>query len=335
MSAAHLHAWRNRSSEHHLYLLFNYILSLNSLDFHHPNSPGDSLICCPQALFGDIPDLGAFQGGKERSSKEMGQKTKGGSNKNNSKQKRLSVGVLPPERFPDFARFVISSGKNQLLSGLSLHAPYDIADFFELKALNSLELWWTADAKRAAQTLITSSLAQVYDTAMAGFAYNPAWKQVYGIIVAGGYFSFFIWKERPSDHVLRPIFPTKVPKVVKEGASYRRLIGRLLNQEAEYQRRVLPEVLYWNEPVFDYKPDNIYYCRASLSAKFLWTMRYSMKTRFPQFLPRSALFTPPDKKPPMTKGTKVWNDPRSSSRYTYHCYCNYYRPKLRIFSTRL
>ena len=331
MSTAHLHAWRTRSSEHHLYVLFNLILSLSSLDLHHPNDSGVSVMCGPQALFGMIPPIGLFHAGKERSSKEMEQ-AKEALDDDNSEQTTRSVGALCPQKFPDFARFVISRDRNLLPGGLGLFAPYQIADFYELKALNCTERWWEEYAERAAGTIITSNLTQMYDTAMAGFAYNPAWKQAYGIIVAGAYFTFLVWKERPADHVLRPIPQTKIPKTVKEGVSYRRLIGRLLNQVEEYQRRVLPEVLYWNEPVFEYQSGDSDYRRISLTPKFLWAMRYSIKNRFPELLPRSALFTAPDKKPSMTKWTKVRIIKSHSS--TILIIVTIYRPKLKSRSTR-
>ena len=245
----------------------------------------------------------------------MEQKAKeklGGTNLNQTGQ---SIKVLPPDRFPDFARFVICGGEDQHLSGSGLASPYEIADFYELKALNCSERWWTAHAREAADAITTTSLTQAYDTAIAGFAYNPTLTQAYSIIVAGAYFTLLVWKERPSDDVLRPIFPTKVPKKVKKGVSYGPLIEKLLNEMPEYERRVLPEILYWNEPVFDYQP---YYSvpesrRVSLSARFLWAMRYPIKARFPQLLPRSALFTAPDKKPAMGKGTKVRRNTTSSS----------------------
>ncbi|EJF61579.1 hypothetical protein DICSQDRAFT_169995 [Dichomitus squalens LYAD-421 SS1] len=305
MSNEYTEAWLCRSSEHKLYSLFNLILSLHSLNLRHRNDYRVSLISCPQTLFGAIPPIGVSEEEDSNLLQQAEEKAKAKSD-NGSEQEEQSMGDLPPERCPDFARFVIFSDKEELLSRSGLSATREIVDFYELKALNCPQKWWTEEARIAAEAIMMATITQVYETAMAAFAYNPDWKQLFGVIVVGAYFTQVVWKKRPSDDVLRPIFDTEVPETVKKGVSYRELIGKLLNQIPQYEERVLPEILYWNAPVFNYHrvEDSCDDPRVSLTLQFLWAMGSPIKTNFSQLVPRSGLFEMPAKKPSISWGTR-------------------------------
>ncbi len=311
-------AFTCRSSEHHLYPLYNHILTLTCLDLRHPNNARVSLSCSPQALFGSIPQLSETGNGVTSSDTSDGGETRGKAAKKKKKvQKKANEGEeddsrdLPPKQLPDFARLLVFSDRDEHLARSWPAMTCGIADFFELKPLNCGEHWSTDEAKTAARNVIKSHLTQVYDSAMAGFAYNPGWKRLYALLIIGGYFTQLYWKKRPNDDVLKPVLRTEVPASIKEGVDYRELIGKVVNEisfyEARREENALPEMLYHNEPVFSYEPggEGADHRRASLSSVFIFALSSPIKTGFPELSRRSSMFEPPAIKPKLQWGMKV------------------------------
>ncbi|KAI1795051.1 hypothetical protein LXA43DRAFT_993261 [Ganoderma leucocontextum] len=307
-------AFTCRGSEHHLYPLYNHILTLTCFDLRHPNNARVSLSCSPQALFGEIPLPGTGNEESSDPSNGVGKRRKSVKKKDQKKKTEEAEEddsrYLPPKQFPDFARLVVFSNREERFGRSGPAIACGIADFFELKSLSGPERWGTDEAEAAALNHISQHLTQVYDSAMAGFAYNPSWKQLYAFLIIGPYFTQLHWKKRPKDDVLKPIVKTEVPASIKEGVDYRGLIGKVLNQiplyEARRRQNALPDVLYYNEPVFSYQPgdEDSSYQRISLSSAFVFSLSSPIKTGFPQLSRRSSIFEPPTSKPKLIWGTK-------------------------------
>ncbi|KAI1792228.1 hypothetical protein LXA43DRAFT_350194 [Ganoderma leucocontextum] len=300
-SNLHYHAWGNRSSESSLYPLYSLILTLTCFNLRHPNEPRVSLMSCPQPFFGKVPQPG-----------EKGNDPSDPSARKMTKEQKKKQRLLPSYQFPDFARLLIFTGggddDGKSPSDFGLETDHDISEFFELKRLNCRGRWWSTEAKATAKAGVPAFLPQVHDAAMAGFAYNPEWKTVYAILIVGVYFTQIRWDSRPSDQALKPIIQTKIPTTVKAGVPYRELIGKLLGEIDQYLTRPIPEISFYNEPVFTYDPPQPGPEESrpgvSLSPKFLYALSKPTTTRFPQLSPRSTLFESRVRKPSMAKGSK-------------------------------
>ncbi|PIL27138.1 hypothetical protein GSI_10279 [Ganoderma sinense ZZ0214-1] len=296
-SNLYYHGWRNRSSEASLYPLYSLILTLSCLNTRHPNEPRISLMSSPQAFFGEVPPPG-----------DEGRDPSDPSSREQTRQMVGQQRLLPSYQYPDFARLLIFAGidddDEKSPSDFGLEAYCDISEFLELKRLNCRDQWWSREAKTLAKDAVRQFISQVYDAAMAGFAYNPKWKTVYAILIVGVYFTQVCWESRPSEETLRPIIQTKVPVTVEEGA-YGGLIAQVIREIKQYSNRAVPTVTFYNEPVFTYNPATpprgaARPARMFLSSKFLNALS-KPTTRFTQLSSRSTLFKSQPQEPKPNK----------------------------------
>lgn len=179
-----------------------------------------------------------------------------------------------------------------LLEGTGLSSIRELVEFCELKALNSPHRWWTKGAERDALLESEVHLLQLYNAAMAGFAHNPSWKQVYAILIVGAYFTQVVWTARPPEKALKPLAHARVPKTIQPDRAYDNVINTLLRQVPNFEARVAPECFFHNAPVFAYDHDreDPNHPRVSLSSKFLFALDRPIRNLYPQMSPRSSLF---------------------------------------------
>ncbi len=309
-------AWRFRGSEHYLYPLYSHIFSLSCWNLRHPNQPRDTLVSCPQPLFGKPPPAKTEDGAKKQSKLKTKQssKTTGDPNTNpntkdaseskpNLKKKQRSL-----KQIPDFARIFVFSDDDDRLQGTGLSSGIrELAEFCELKVLNCHHRWWAIKAQSMAEDELLDHLLQVYNAAMAGFAHNPTWKQVHAILIIGVFFTQLVWGSRPSDDALKPVVSPNVPKKVRPGRPYDTVINGLLHQIPSFEVRVAPVCTFHNASVFTYNhsAEDLFYPRVSLSREFLWALDHPAKKLYPQLSPRSTLFQAPVDKPRVPNGTSV------------------------------
>ena len=215
-----------------------------------------------------------------------------------------NVGTLIPSQYPDFARICICSGPDGFpgTGGISRL----LCEAWEVKPLNCAAYWWTASAAITAGKEAPKHLSQVYTQAMAAFAHNSDWRTVHAILIVGVYFTYLVWDRRPADDVLaEEVIPVPLPK----SQEYRRKISRHLGRIRMYEKRVLPSILYWNEPIFSFSEveGRANFRTVSLTPAFLWTMAKplrSMKNLVSNFK-TSDWFNPPSTKPRIRPGVKV------------------------------
>ncbi|KAI1792672.1 hypothetical protein LXA43DRAFT_1004487 [Ganoderma leucocontextum] len=245
------YAWKHRNSESHLYALYSYIQTLQSLTLLHKTQPARAIAPWPQPLFGtlDAP--------------------KGVINYPSPNAR------LPSNYYPDHARIMIFGSKEQGLS-YSLEAHISTAlDSSEAKVLNIPTPWNLTDSKRAAEKIAKIHVAQVCESSLAGLAHNPFWPSLYAFLLVGPYFSLFAWKTRPNAEHLEslpelPSVPQHVKSKSKEALTAKR--KEVVEQRIDRIKKTpLPEVIYYNEPMFTFKQSNgqKWYEKATLSPRYL------------------------------------------------------------------
>ena len=279
-------AWINRSSEHHIYPFYDYILEKKCATVRFTKSSRGSIVCCPQPLFGAVaPPI--------RVRRTVTKST----------PKALPTKALPPKQFPDFARYAIYSDTT-VMPGLPNESGYELVDFGEVKPLNGQAQWWTKKAESAAELLIPKYIGQLYDQAMAGFAHNDSWQRVHARLLIGPFFTHVAWSSRPPDSSLVPIQHVRTPSSSKaKPQDYEEAIQALLVNIDRYKSRTLPDQVYFfNERVVKYDAaveDNDAYHEVSITPHYLWSLDHPISKHFPDFKDTCTLFASPSRKPPM------------------------------------
>ncbi len=279
----------DQPSESYLYAFYDKILSINCANLCCAEYPRLTIAASPQPLFGPTPPP---EGVRPTLSKN-------------------DLKFLPKKQFPDFARIAVYSDRQGALPP-GIATARDLVDSWEIKPLNCNEHWWTDTAKRSSMKKLRACMDQVYEAAMAGFAYNPDWKRVYALLVVGPYFMHVAWTSRPADDILVPTKKVRIPAKLNEfqKMTYGDRIKTLLENIQHYKARKLPDqVFFYNECVVDYpsKPQEAQaaYQDVSLTTRFLWALACPIKKHFPKVADTCQIFAPPPTKPPMPAGQRA------------------------------
>ncbi len=220
---------------------------------------------------------------------------------------KLNDKTTLPSQFPDFARTLIYSDTLPLPDGS--RPIRHIIDAWELKALNSGCVWWSAESRLAALRAVPTYLGQCQDQAEAGFAHNSDWTHIYMLLIVGPYFTQLVWRARPPAEILTSV-EVPDPAELEPRGDYRELIAQLLEVIKHYEKRNVPEVLWYNAPVFTYHledPGSESYQPASLSPEFLWALAEPLIHHFPDIPvePTSWFYPETTTRPLVPMGDKV------------------------------